>query len=115
MRGFSFSLKRFLVITAAKQQIVRQTGIATTKSGMERERGSAQYPQIAVHELNSAHDRFLIIDQNQVYHIGASLKDLGKKHVVSEVESMVRVFENGHRSTENVELTKHYYFIKWSN
>jgi hypothetical protein len=29
--------------------------------------------------FNDAHDRFLILDGNDIYHIGASLKDLGKK------------------------------------
>ena len=38
-----------------------------------------QYPSIEIKTLNSAHDRFLIIDRNELYHIGASLKDLGKK------------------------------------
>ena len=38
----------------------------------------AQYPAIPVHVFTKVHDRFLIID-NQVYHIGASIKDLGKK------------------------------------
>ena len=37
-----------------------------------------QYPPIEVHEFAQAHDRFLCIDDT-VYHIGASLKDLGKK------------------------------------
>ena len=39
---------------------------------------NAQYPLIEVHAFNKAHDRFLIVDE-AVYHIGASLKDLGKK------------------------------------
>ena len=39
---------------------------------------NAQYPPINVQAFNKAHDRFLIID-DKVYHIGASLKDLGKK------------------------------------
>ncbi len=38
-----------------------------------------QYPSIEIKTLNSAHDRFIIIDRNELYHIGASLKDLGKK------------------------------------
>ncbi len=38
----------------------------------------AQYPPIPVHVFSKSHDRFLIID-NRVYHVGASLKDLGKK------------------------------------
>ena len=39
---------------------------------------NAQYNQIEVHTFTSSHDRFLIIDDD-VYHIGASIKDLGKK------------------------------------
>lgn len=41
-------------------------------------RHNAQYASISIKPLNKAHDRFLIID-DKVYHIGASLKDLGKK------------------------------------
>ena len=41
MRGFSFSLKRFLGITGVKQSIARQTGIPTTKQGVERKIGGA--------------------------------------------------------------------------
>lgn len=42
------------------------------------ERHNAQYPGVTLHHYTKAHDRFLIIDED-VYHIGASLKDLGKK------------------------------------
>jgi len=42
------------------------------------ERHNAQYPGVTLHNYNKAHDRFLIIDED-VYHIGHSLKDLGKK------------------------------------
>ena len=38
-----------------------------------------QYPNITLKKFEKAHDRFLIIDTETVYHIGASLKDLGKK------------------------------------
>lgn len=41
-------------------------------------RHNQQYPEITIHVYHGAHDRFLIIDET-VYHIGASLKDLGKK------------------------------------
>ena len=40
---------------------------------------NSQYPQIEVKTYKKCHDRFLIIDDTDVYHIGASLKDLGKK------------------------------------
>ena len=38
-----------------------------------------QYENIALIEFSLAHDRFLILDKKEIYHIGASLKDLGKK------------------------------------
>jgi len=38
-----------------------------------------QYNNIELKEFKNSHDRFLIIDDNEIYHIGASLKDLGKK------------------------------------
>ncbi|MDP5011811.1 MAG: ORF6N domain-containing protein, partial [Crocinitomicaceae bacterium] len=38
-----------------------------------------QYPRIDIKTLKTSHDRFLILDRKEVYHIGASLKDLGKK------------------------------------
>ena len=41
-------------------------------------RHNAQYPGVTLHAYKKAHDRFLIIDE-EVYHIGHSLKDLGKK------------------------------------
>jgi len=39
--GFSFSWKRALGVTAAKQKLARQTGIPTTKSGIERKIGNS--------------------------------------------------------------------------
>ena len=39
----------------------------------------SQYPDIKINEFSKSHDRFIIIDKKTVYHLGASLKDLGKK------------------------------------
>ncbi|MBN1903653.1 MAG: ORF6N domain-containing protein [Deltaproteobacteria bacterium] len=38
-----------------------------------------QYPPITIKTFKYAHDRFIIIDEKEIYHLGASLKDLGKK------------------------------------
>jgi hypothetical protein len=46
---------------------------------LDIEKHNLQYSAINVHLFKKAHDRFLILDQKEVYHIGASLKDLGKK------------------------------------
>jgi hypothetical protein len=40
---------------------------------------NAQYPRLAVRYNETFHDRFLIVDDKELYLIGASLKDLGKK------------------------------------
>jgi hypothetical protein len=40
---------------------------------------NAQYPPITIHQFADSHDRFLILDGENVYHLGASLKDLGRK------------------------------------
>ena len=40
---------------------------------------NAQYPTLTVRHTTSMHDRFLIIDNSILYHLGASLKDLGRK------------------------------------
>ncbi len=49
----------------------------TLKQDLEKH--NAQYPEIEIEIFTNAHDRFLIIDENTVFHFGASLKDLGKK------------------------------------
>ncbi len=54
-------------------------GKITKQIMLDLKKYNAQYPPVEVKELKNIHDRFLIIDNKDVYHIGASLKDLGKK------------------------------------
>jgi hypothetical protein len=51
----------------------------TKQFQLDLDKYNAQYSKIEVKKFSSSHDRFLIIDEKYVYHIGASLKDLGKK------------------------------------
>ena len=51
----------------------------TKQLRLDLEKYNAQYPEIEIKEFEKSHDRFIILDNNQVYHVGASLKDLGKK------------------------------------
>ena len=46
---------------------------------LDLQRYNSQYPPIEIELFSDAHDRFLIIDDTELYHIGASLKDMGKK------------------------------------
>jgi hypothetical protein len=65
----------------------RDTGVTATiyaasvskQFKLDLKKFNDQYEAIAVKIFTKSHDRFLIIDQTIVYHIGASLKDLGKK------------------------------------
>ena len=55
-----------------------QTVAITQQFKLDLDKHNAQYPIIKIMIRKNIHDRFLIID-NDIYHIGASLKDLGKK------------------------------------
>jgi hypothetical protein len=46
---------------------------------LDLDKHNSQYPPIALKTFADSHDRFLIIDQKELFHLGASLKDLGKK------------------------------------
>ena len=54
----------------------------TKQLSLDLQKHNAQYPAIELKKFDSSHDRFLIIDNKELYHIGASLKDLGKKWFV---------------------------------
>jgi hypothetical protein len=46
---------------------------------LDVQKANEQYGNFEIHEFSRSHDRFIIIDESEVYHLGASLKDLGKK------------------------------------
>lgn len=72
------------VLTLLSKRSDKVNAIIYTKNvskqlSLDIKKHNEQYPVIEVKNLDSAHDRFLIIDEKELYHIGASLKDLGKK------------------------------------
>lgn len=72
------------VLTLLGKRNANVTATIYTKSisnqlRLDLQRYNSQYPPIEVKLFSDAHDRFLLIDQTELYHIGASLKDLGKK------------------------------------
>ena len=46
---------------------------------LDLQRHNDQYAPVIIKQFKQSHDRFLLIDDKDIYHIGASLKDLGKK------------------------------------
>jgi len=55
------------------------TKTITKQLKLDLEKYNSQYNNIEIKKFNNSHDRFMVIDKKEVYHIGASLKDLGKK------------------------------------
>ncbi|OHD91362.1 MAG: DNA-binding protein [Sulfuricurvum sp. RIFOXYD2_FULL_44_160] len=55
------------------------TKTITSQLSLDLKKHNVQYPPIEIKEFSASHDRFLILDEEEIYHIGASLKDLGKK------------------------------------
>ena len=55
------------------------TKTITKQLKLDFQKYQTQYKNIELFEFKNSHDRFLIIDKKEVYHLGASLKDLGKK------------------------------------
>lgn len=64
---------------ANKVKATIYTSNITKKFNLDLKKYHTQYPDIEIKLFVKSHDRFLIIDNQNIYHIGASLKDLGKK------------------------------------
>jgi hypothetical protein len=73
-----------LLMLSKRKEDVKATVFTKTISKqleLDIKKHNRQYPPIDVKQFSKSHDRFLIIDNETVYHIGASLKDLGKNWV----------------------------------
>jgi len=60
-------------------QVTIYTHSISKQLKLDYEKYSKQYSNITLKTLKNSHDRFLILDSKEIFHIGASLKDLGKK------------------------------------
>ena len=65
--------------------IIIYTDTKTKLTAQDIQKFNAQYPTLTVKFTTKVHDRFLIVDNQILYHIGASLKDLGKKCFAFEI------------------------------
>ncbi len=65
--------------------VVIYTDPKTKLTAQDIQKFNSQYPTLTLNYTTKMHDRFLIIDQKTLYHIGASLKDLGKKCFAFEI------------------------------
>ncbi len=60
-------------------KIILYTKTISNQLKLDSAKFTSQFDNLEIKLLNEAHDRFIIIDEKELYHIGASLKDLGKK------------------------------------
>jgi hypothetical protein len=77
-------------------KVVLLTKTMSNQLTLDVKKANEQYGNFEIREFASSHDRFLIIDNSDVYRLGASLKDLGKKWFAfskmdkSSVSSIIR-------------------------
>ena len=74
------------------------TNQITQQLKLDVKRFNSQFEPIEIKTFSKSHDRFIIIDHNTVFHIGASLKDLGKKwfafsHIKLNAKEMIKQLE----------------------
>lgn len=83
--------------------IILLTKTISKQLQLDVKKANTQYPKIVVKQFAKAHDRFLIIDKKEIYHIGASLKDLGKKWFAFTKldENSVTILKTIHSLIEN--------------
>ena len=70
-------------------KVVIVTSDKTNISKLDVQKFNKEYPTLEVATTDKFHDRFIVIDNKELYHIGASLKDLGKKcFAISKIEDV---------------------------
>lgn len=78
LRGYAVNQRLMQLEDRIDRHFSEYDGQISKQLRQDVEKHNAQYPGVTLHKYTKAHDRFLIIDE-EVYHIGHSLKDLGKK------------------------------------
>ena len=77
-----------LVVKKQNVQVIIYTSINSKLLGRDINTFNSQYSGLDVRYTTNVHDRYIIIDQNKIYHLGHSIKDLGKKiFSISESDS----------------------------
>lgn len=71
-----------LKILTKKNKNVEVVILTSEKSNIQKndiQKFNREYQNLKISKTNKFHDRFIVIDNNEMYHLGASIKDLGKK------------------------------------
>ena len=85
-------------LATKKNKNVEVVLITSDKSNIENidiKKFNKEYPILKVAKTDKFHDRFIIIDNKELYHCGASIKDLGKKcFAINKIEDISIIFSN---------------------
>ncbi len=82
------SILKMLVKKNKDVEVVILTSNKSNISNLDVPKFNKEYPTLKLAKTNKFHDRFIIIDEIELYHCGASIKDLGKKcFAISKVEN----------------------------
>ena len=60
-------------------EVVILTSDKSNIQNLDIQKFNKEYPTLKVAKTNKFHDRFIVLDNKEMYHLGASIKDLGKK------------------------------------
>ena len=81
-----------LKMLTKKNKMVEVIIITSNKSTIQNidiQKFNKEYPTLKITKTNKFHDRFIVIDNKEMYHLGASIKDLGKKCFgINKIEDM---------------------------
>ncbi len=79
-------------------KVIILTSDKSNISKLDIQKFNKEYPILEIAKTNKFHDRFIVIDSKELYHVGASLKDLGKKcfaiSKMADIDYIEKVVEN---------------------
>ena len=97
-----------LEMLAKKKEYVKVVILTSNKTNISKldiQKFNKEYPILEVAKTDKYHDRFIVIDDKELYHVGASLKDLGKKcFAISKIEDTdyIEKFKNTWKNYVNI-------------
>ena len=82
------SILKMLTKKAKNVEVVILTSNRSNIQKLDIQKFNKQYPTLKVAKTDKFHDRFIILDEKEMYHLGASIKDLGKKcFAINKIEN----------------------------
>ena len=95
-----------LKMLTKKKNNVEVVILTSNKSNIQNidiQKFNKEYPILKIAKTNKFHDRFIVLDNEEMYHLGASIKDLGKKcfgiNKIEDKEIIEKIVTNQHKSS----------------